>query len=192
MRSRLSRVLVLLLAASGVAWAEPAGSQDPAQDPASVQRASISSAVQARREKQVLHELRMLSYYSVFDNLEFRVNGNRVELSGQVVRDTLKSTAEARVKKLEWAERVDNRIEILPVSFHDDRLRRAVYRAVYGQSALQRYALQSPGPIHIIVKNGHVTLVGVVANKMESNIAYIQASGVSGAFSVTNRLRVER
>jgi hyperosmotically inducible protein len=190
MRSRLSRVLVLLLAASAVAWAQPAGPQD--SGPASVQRASVSSVVQARRERQVLHELRMLPYYSVFDNLEFRVNGNRVELSGQVVRDTLKSTAEARVKKLEWVERVDNRIDLLPVSFHDDRIRRAVYRAVYGQSALQRYALQSPGPIHIIVKNGHVTLVGVVANKMESNIAYIQARGVSGAFSVTNRLRVER
>ncbi|MCI0355451.1 MAG: BON domain-containing protein [Acidobacteria bacterium] len=191
MGSALSLVTAVLMAASSAAWAEPVASHD-SQSRSAVQQAGLSPAVQARRERQVLHELRMLPYYSVFDNLEFRVNGDRVVLSGQVVRVTLRSDAASRVRKLEWVETVDNRIEVLPVSFHDDRLRRALYRAVYGQAALQRYALQNPGPIHIIVKNGHVTLEGVVANRMESNIAYIQARGVSGVFSVTTRLRVER
>jgi hyperosmotically inducible protein len=140
----------------------------------------------------VRHELVMLPYYSVFDNLEYRVEGYTVTLSGQVVRPTLKSDAEARVKKIEGVEQVVNRIEVLPASFHDDRIRRATYRAIFGHSSMSRYAIQPVPPIHIIVKRGHVRLVGVVANEADRNIAYIQARGVPGAFSVTNELRVER
>ncbi len=145
-----------------------------------------------RIEREVGHQLRMLPYYSVFDNLEFRVVGYRVELFGHVVRPTLKSDAAVVVKRIEGVERVDNKIEVLPLSPNDDRIRRAVYRAVYSQSALQRYALQAVPPIHIIVKNGHVTLVGVVASDMDRNIANLQANGVPGVFSVTNKLRVEK
>lgn len=141
--------------------------------------------------RQVGHQLRMLAYYSVFDNLEYRLNGYRVELLGQVVRPTLKSDAEAAVERIEGVEAVVNHIEVLPLSFNDDRIRRATYRAIYFHPVLQRYALQPVPPIHIIVKNGNVTLVGVVASEMDKNVANLQANSVAGAFSVTNRLRVE-
>lgn len=142
--------------------------------------------------REVRHELRMLPYYSVFDNLEFKVDGYNVELMGQVSRPTLKSDAERVVKRIEGVENVSNNIKVLPVSANDDRIRRAVFRAVYGQETLNRYALQAVPPIHIIVENGHVTLVGVVASEMDKNVANIQANGVPGVFSVTNNLRVEK
>ena len=143
-------------------------------------------------EKRVRHELVMLPYYSVFDNLEYKVEGYKVTLSGQVTRPTLRTEAEARVKKIEGVEEVVNNIEVLPVSFNDDRIRRAAFRAIYGQTSLNRYALQAVPPIHIIVKRGQLTLEGVVANPTEKNIAEMQAKSGSGAFSVTNNLRVEK
>jgi len=142
--------------------------------------------------REVRHELRMLPYYSVFDNLEFSVNGYQVTLMGQVVRPTLKSDAENVVKRIEGVERVVNKIKVLPASFNDNRIRRATYRAIYGHPALSRYALQPVPPIHIIVDNGHVTLVGAVASQMDKNIAYLEANNVPDVFSVTNKLQVER
>ena len=143
-------------------------------------------------EREVRHELVMLPYYSVFDNLAFRVDNNRVELLGQVSRPTLKTDAERVVKNVEGVEEVVNHIEVLPTSGNDDRLRLAVYRAIYGQGSLQLYSMRSVPPIHIIVKNGNVTLEGVVANEMDKNVANVQANSVPGVFSVTNNLRVER
>lgn len=140
---------------------------------------------------EVRHELVMLPYYGVFDNLEYRVDGNAVTLMGQVTRPTLKSDAENVVKNIEGVERVVNNIEVLPLSPNDDRIRMAVYRAVYGQTALNRYALNAVPPIHIIVNNGNVTLEGVVANETDKNLANVAASGVAGVFSVKNNLRVE-
>jgi len=134
----------------------------------------------------------MLPFYTVFDNLEFKITGYRVVLMGQTIRPALKSDAEAVVKKIEGVEEVVNKIEVLPLSPNDDRIRRAVYRAIYSNAALDRYALQAVPPIHIVVKNGNVILVGVVASEMEKNVAYIQANGVSGVFSVANNLRVEK
>jgi len=87
---------------------------------------------------------------------------------------------------------VVNKIEVLPPSSMDDRIRLAVYRAVYGQTGLDRYALQAVPPIHIIVKNGNVALEGVVASDGDKNLAGIRANGVSGVFKVTNNLRVEK
>ena len=142
--------------------------------------------------KEVRHELVMLPYYGVFDNLAYRVDGDTVTLMGQVTRPTLKSDAENVVKKIEGVEQVKNEIEVLPPSPMDDRIRRSVYRAIYGQSALQRYALQAVPPMHIIVKSGNVTLVGVVASEGDKNLAGIRANGVSGVFSVTNNLQVEK
>ena len=91
---------------------------------------------EARLEKEVRHELVMLPFYGVFDNFEYKVERNTVTLLGQVTRPTLKSDAEAVVKKIEGVERIDNRIEVLPVSPNDDRIRIAVYQAIYGS---QRY-----------------------------------------------------
>ncbi len=142
--------------------------------------------------RSVGHELRMLPYYSVFDNLEYKVDGYNVELFGQVTRPTLKSDAERVVKRIEGVERVTNHIKVLPLSPFDDRIRRSVYRAIYRQPSLQRYAIQPVPPIHIIVDHGHVTLVGVVANEMDKTIARLQTNGVPGVFSVTDKLAVER
>ena len=147
---------------------------------------------QERLVKEVRHELVMLPYYNVFDNLVYKVDGSTVTLMGQVTRPTLKSDAERVVKSIEGVEKVINKIEVLPVSPNDERIRVAVYRAIYGQSALQRYGLQAVPPIHIIVNNGNVTLEGVVATEADKNIANIQAKGVSGVFSVKDNLRVEK
>jgi len=141
--------------------------------------------------KEIRHELVMLPYYGVFDNLAYSVNGYNVTLMGQVTRPTLKSDAERVVKDIEGVESVTNNIEVLPLSPNDDRIRMAEYRAIYGDTALSRYGLNAVPPIHIIVKNGQVTLEGVVANEGDRNIANIRANGVPGVFGVTNNLRVE-
>ena len=139
----------------------------------------------------VRHELVMLPYYTVFDNLTYRVDGTRVSLGGQVTRPTLKSAAERTVKRIEGVSDVVNEIEVLPVSSHDDRIRTAVYRSIYYHPVLSRYAIQSVPPIHIIVRNGDVTLEGIVASTAEKNIAAVQANGVAGVFSVVNNLSAE-
>ena len=140
--------------------------------------------------QEVRHELVMLPYIGAFDNLEFQVDGSRVVLTGQVTRPTLKSDAERVVKHVHGVEKVDNRIEVLPLSSLDDHLRRSMFRAIYGYGPLSRYSLPVNKPIRIIVKNGNVTLEGVVDNQADKNTAYIRAQGVPGAFSVTNNLRV--
>lgn len=134
-----------------------------------------TARTQEMLERQVRHELVMLPYYGVFDNLAFQVEGYTVTLLGQVTRPTLKSDAQAAVRRIEGVERVKNEIEVLPVSPVDDRLRLAVYRAIYSHAALERYAIQAVPPIHIIVKNGHATLEGVVANESDKNIANLRA-----------------
>jgi len=142
--------------------------------------------------KEVRHELVMLPYYSVFDNLAYKVEGDKVVLMGQVVRPTLKSDAAAAVKSIEGVSKVDNQIEVLPTSPMDDQLRRAVYRAIYGDAGLFRYGVASVPSIHIIVKNGHVTLEGAVDNEGDKNLAGLRTNGVPNVFSVTNRLMVAK
>jgi hyperosmotically inducible protein len=132
----------------------------------------------------------MLPYFSVFDNLAYKVDGYNVTLMGQVTKPTLKSDAENVVKRIEGVEHVDNQIEVLPLSPNDDRIRRQLYRAIYGYPALQRYAMGVQQSIRIIVKNGNVTLEGVVDNETDKNIANIRARSVPGTFSVTNNLQV--
>ncbi len=154
-----------------------------------VREASSKGADRIVRE--VRHELVMLPYYGVFDNLAFRVDGYTVTLLGQVTRPTLKSDAENVVKGIEGVEKVVNSISVLPLSPNDDSIRLAAFRAIYGHTALNRYALQAVPPIHIVVDGGKITLEGVVASESDKNIANIQANGVPGAFSVTNNLRVE-
>ena len=152
---------------------------------------SVWAVDSERVSRRVRHELVMLPFYSVFDNLTYRINGSEVTLEGQVTRPTLRSGAERVVKRVEGVSEVVNKIEVLPVSSNDDRIRTAVYRAIYFQPALSRYAIQSVPPIHIIVRNGDVTLEGAVGNPAERNIAALQANGVAGVFSVVNNLRVE-
>ena len=142
--------------------------------------------------REVRHELVMLPFYGVFDNLSYKVDPDgTVTLLGQVSRPTLKSDAENVVKKIEGVTKVVNNIEVLPTSFNDDQIRRAVYRNIYGNEVLSQYQMRAVPPIHIIVKNGHVALEGVVARAMDKQIAGVQANSVPGVFSVENNLVVE-
>ena len=140
---------------------------------------------------QVRHQLVMIPWYSVFDNLQYKVEGGKVTLLGQVTRPNIKSDAESAVKHIEGVEAVDNQIQVLPASFNDDRIRRATFRAIYSYPALQMYALRSVPTIHIIVDNGHITLEGSVARESDKDAAGIRANAVPGAFSVTNNLHVD-
>ena len=147
---------------------------------------------QTELANRVRHELVTLPYYNLFDNFAYKVEGRNVTLYGQVVRPTLRSSAERVVRDIPGVETVTNNIEVLPLSPMDDRIRLAAARAIFRQPALSRYAYGPVSPIHIIVKNGNLTLEGVVANEVDRNIAGIQANGVFGVFSVTNNLRVDR
>jgi hyperosmotically inducible periplasmic protein len=142
--------------------------------------------------KEVRHELVMLPYYNVFDNLSYRVDGSKVTLFGQVREPKLKSDAEKAVKSIEGVTAIDNQIEVMPLSASDDQVRAEAYRAIYSKPTLQRYQLGAVPPIHIIVKNGDLTLEGVVANQMDKDVAGIAAKGVSGAHKVTNNLRTDK
>ena len=173
MRLTLAAVLCLLLTLSSVA-----------------QNNEVSTKAQERIQKEVRHELVMLPFLGVFDNMGYKVDGSNVTLVGQVTRPTLKTDAERVVKKIEGVETVNNQIEVLPVSPNDDRLRRRLYRAIYGFPSLQKYDMPVLKPIRIIVKNGNVTLEGVVDNEGDKNTANIRARGVPGSFSVTNNLTV--
>jgi hyperosmotically inducible protein len=173
-RKNLIAVMVLVAALSGHSF----GQGEP-MNPA-----------EARIAKEVRHELLMLPYFGVFDNIGFQVSGGTVTLVGQVTRPTLKSDAENVVKHIEGVAHVDNKIEVLPPSSMDDQLRLALFRAIYGYPSLEKYSLGVQKPIRIIVKSGHVTLEGVVDSEADKNTAGIRANGVPGIFSVTNNLRV--
>jgi hyperosmotically inducible protein len=140
--------------------------------------------------KEVRHELVTLPFYSVFDDLAYKVDGGTVTLYGAVTRPTLKTDAERSVRSIEGVENVVNNIEVLPLSPNDDQIRRAVFRAIYSQPGLDMYGLRAVPTIHIIVKNGNVTLTGAVGNQMDKQRAEIAAKGVPGVFSVTDNLQI--
>jgi hyperosmotically inducible protein len=140
--------------------------------------------------REVRHVLVQIPYFSVFDNLEYSVNGSVVTLGGEVTNDTVKHDAVNAVKGIDGVTDVRDNIKVLPASPMDDQIRRAEYRAIYGDPGLQRYAQGVIQPIHIIVDQGHITLEGVVDNEADRNLAYIRANGVPGTFSVTNNLKI--
>src|SRR5579863_6717638 len=145
----------------------------------------------ARVEKQVRHELNMLPYVNVFDYLTFTVDENgTVTLNGEVTNPMVKSDATNVVKKVEGVEHVDNKIQVLPVSFFDNGLRARLFRTIYGYGPLQRYGVGSNKSIRIIVDNGHVTLMGIVDNNADKIIAGMRAGEVPGVFLVENQLQV--
>ena len=153
------------------------------------------SPVDRNRErivKSVRKEILRLPFYGPFDWITFQMEGTTVTLNGATPRPTIKSDSERIVKKIEGVEKVVNSIEVLPVSPKDDQIRMRTYRAIMGQPSMTRYAIQGPNsPIHILVKNGHVTLEGFVGLEADKTIANLQANGVSGVFSVKNNLRVD-
>jgi hyperosmotically inducible protein len=160
--------LIVLAASSGLRAAPAAAAQ--------------SSHAQANIMQEVHHQLVMLPYFSVFDNLEYRVDGTTVTLMGQVTQPVLKSDAEKAVKSIESVTAVNNQIEVLPVSQNDDQIRRAEFRAIYTAPNFEQYSMQAVAPIHIVVKGGNVTLEGVVANDGDRDLANIRARGVPGVF----------
>lgn len=135
----------------------------------------------------------MLPNYGVFDNLTFSVDEQtrEVTLAGQVRQPQLKNRAEQAVRGIEGVETVKNEIEVLPNSPNDDRIRLAVYRAIYGQPALQRYQIMAVPPVHILVKNGQVTLEGWLNSNVERTAAEAAARSTSGVLGVTNNIRIE-
>jgi len=191
-------MVILCLSAVGLAQqSQPVASQDQTAQtqPSSAAQSqeaneTLSPESQDRLMKEVRHELIMLPYYGVFDNLAFRIDGRTVTLEGQVTQPVIKSDAENSVKRIEGVEKVVNNIDVLPPSSLDDRIRRAVYRAIYSYGPLFKYGGMAVPPIHIIVKNGHVTLEGVVDSEADKNVAGIRANQVPGTFKVTNNLRV--
>jgi hyperosmotically inducible protein len=146
---------------------------------------------QSNLAEQVRHQIAMLPYFGVFDNLSFTIdNSNAVVLSGQVVRPILKSDAETAVRRIEGVSKVENKIEVLPLSSFDDAIRLRTYWAIFSRPGFEKYAIQAFSPIRIIVKNGHVTLEGVVGSQFDKTVAALSARSVPGAFSVTDNLRI--
>ena len=143
-------------------------------------------------EDKVRHQLVMLPYYNVFDNLAFRLDGGQVTLFGEVTQPVLKSDAQNAVKRVEGVTSVNNQIEVLPLSPFDDQIRRATYFSIYGFGPLERYGMGTQPSIRILVKNGQVTLAGVVASDTDRSLAAMRANRVPGVFSVSNELVVER
>jgi hyperosmotically inducible protein len=181
-RFLLHSVFAIAFAVALTSMALPVWAQQPEVSPKAVERI----------QKAVRHELVMLPFLTVFDNLAFKVDGYNVTLLGQITNPTLKYDAEKAVKRIEGVEKVDNQIEVLPAAPMDDRLRKKLYRAIYGDPVMQRYAMPVLKPIRIVVSNGHVTLEGVVDSEADKNIAGMRARGVPGTFSVTNNLMVAK
>lgn len=176
--------ITMLLAVTMIALSSLTIGQDAQRD--------SSARGEERIIREVRHELLMLPYFGVFDYIAYKVNGYDVTLMGQVVRPSLKSDAENSVKHVEGVEKVDNQIEVLPPSPTDDRLRMRLFRSIYGFPALQKYELGVQKPIRIIVKMGRVTLEGVVDSEADKNLVGLRANSVSGIFSVTNNLQVQK
>jgi hyperosmotically inducible protein len=181
---KLMRIVLLIMLIRPVLAPGPLGAQQGMNN----QRGTRNSDEWLKKE--VRHELLTLPWYSVFDNLAYSVNNGEVNLFGQVVNPTLKSDAENAVKHIEGVEKVNNQIEVLPTSPMDDQIRRAEYRAIYGQDLLSRYGVGNLQSIHIIVKNGHVTLEGFVDSQQDKDAATLYAKSVPNVFSVDNHLIV--
>jgi BON domain-containing protein len=187
-------VLGIVLVGSALAVPSALLGESPQQAGSEAMQAdnARSPQVEQRIVREVRHELLMLPYYGVFDDLEYRVDGHTVVLQGYVISEhsTTKADAERAVKKIEGVDKVVNNIEVLPPSPMDDGLRAQLYRKIYGYGPLFKYANLSIPPIHIVVKNGRVILKGVVDNETDKNLVAMLANQVPGIFEVTNDLRV--
>jgi len=177
MKRRISKFTISLVAMALLAIAPAVASAQGVDNP--------------QLAKKVRHELVMLPYYGVFDNLAYSINGGNVTLYGEVVRSSTRSDAEHSVRRIPGVTHVVNNIKVLPLSSFDDRIRTATYRSIARTGGLYRY-LQGTNPsLHIVVNNGHVALEGVVSGSGDRTLAYMAANRVPGVFSVQNNLRVE-
>jgi len=128
--------------------------------------------------------------FTVFDDISASVEDGVVTLSGHVTMPYKKEDIARRVSRVAGVNVVQNKIQVLPVSIFDDELRFRIARAIYGNPAFWHYANMAQPPIHIVVKNGHVTLAGVVNSNVERALARSLATGF-GAFDVKNALRTD-
>jgi len=187
-------VPVIFAATIGALTGQTAPSSGPPQANSASQVQEADEALSPEAENQLIREVRhklvMLPYYSVFDNLAFRIDGRTVILEGQTINPVVKSDAEYSVKRIEGVDKVVNNIQVLPPSPMDDRIRRQVYRAIYSYGPLFKYGHMAVPPIHIIVKGGRVTLDGVVDGETDKNLATMRVNQLPGVFQVTNNLRV--
>lgn len=172
-----------------VAWAGTAFAKLPG--------ASVGQAAKAEPKQEestlaleIRHQLQVLPYYSVFDYIAFTLEGHKVTLTGYVLRPHLRTDAERAIGSIEGVTSVANFIQVLPKSSTDDELRNSVYRAIFEDSVLQRYAVTDVPTIHVIVKEGTITLEGSVENENDKKLAASRSSGVSGVTSVSNNLSV--
>ena len=154
-------------------------------------KAATVPSTDAEIAKKMVHEIRMYSRYTIWDNIEVKVRDGEVALMGQVSQPYKKADLGRLAERVPGVRSVSNQLEVLPNSIFDDQIRRQVARAIYRDPVLSRYGIQSVPPIHIIVDNGHVTLEGVVNNEMDKTIAGMQANSAPGAFSVDNDLIVQ-
>ena len=149
---------------------------------------------EAQLARQIRHNLLMLPYYSIFDDLSFQLDGGVVTLQGACPPEPpwdISADAERAVKKIQGVTKVVNEIKVLPLSPMDWQVRRAVARAIYGDPEIgMRYGYQALPSIHIIVDNGHVTLEGVVDNQFDDTLIRTRANQVPNVFSVTDNLIV--
>ena len=185
---RMRRVLV-----SGAALVCAVLGAIPANTQSAVGTKPISAQVNdsSPLAREVHHQLLMLPFYSVFDNIGFSLEGNKVTLYGQVLRWSLKKNAEAEIRSIEGVDVVVNRIEVLPTLASDDELRRSIYRSIFEDSTLARYAVQAVPSIHIIVKNGEVALEGTVGSVGDKNLATRRTTAVANIRSIKNNLVVQ-
>jgi hyperosmotically inducible periplasmic protein len=185
MRTIASSLCVFSLAIAGVVtgFAQSGSANRIAPQP--------GTASQSRIVQEVRHQLVLLPYYTVFDNLAYKVEGSTVTLMGQVTQPVTKDDAASAVKGIEGVTKVNNQIQVLPLSPMDWQIRRAEFSAIYRTPGFEKYSNQAVPPIHIIVDNGHVTLIGVVLNQMDKQLANTRANTVPNVFSVTNNLQVE-
>ena len=152
------------------------------------------ASAEQRKDLQVFHDIseqvNRYTQFTIFDNVDADVTSGRVVLTGAVTMPYKKDDIERRVRGVAGVESVDNRIDVLPVSVFDDELRYRIARAIYGNSAFWNYAAMANPPIHIMVKGGRVTLVGVVNSNVERMLARSLASGF-GEFDVKNALKTD-
>ncbi len=145
---------------------------------------------ETRIAKEVRHELLMLPYYSIFDDLGFVVRGSNVELTGAVNDGALIRGAENTVKHIEGVGTVTNNIKMLSPLPDDVRIRREAYRKIFSTGGLSRYSWEAAPSIHIVVDRGRIRLTGYVDNQGDKDLATMAASGIPGVFGVTNDLQV--
>ena len=162
----------------------------PARSPSTPQSAKAGERYPTTLSREIHHQILMLPFYSVFDFITFTLQGNKVTLSGQVLRHNLKNHAEVALKSLEGVDTVVNTIEVLPAFPADDDLRRAIYRAIYEDPTLARYGIPAIPEIHIIVNNGHVSLEGFVGSQADKNLAAGCAGRVANVLGIKNNLVV--